>query len=353
MTSLPSLPSQRPGFLLPSRTGRLARSRELTAELIGRLTTRDRWLLRMLLEHQVLTTTQITQLAFGTTRAATARLLDLYQLRAIDRFRPLMPGPGTAPLHFVLDSAGAAMLAAEEGTTTADIGYRRDRALSIALSPALGHTIGANGFFTALAATARHTPGTALERWWSERRCAALWGDLTRPDGYGRWLEPAPGGTVASTDFFLEYDTGTENLDRLLGKLPGYAALAARTGITTPVLFALPSPRREAALRAKLAGPPPHGTTTTTTAATAASIPGVPIATTAPGLAPDADGSPAGPIWLPAASTTGPRLRLTQLAPAAAATTGTPAAEPATGLAWHPPSPAPPSWPGRITAGQP
>jgi hypothetical protein len=350
MTSLPSLPSQRPGFLLPSRAGRLARSRELTAELIGRLTTRDRWLLRMLHEHQVLTTTQITQLAFGTSRAATARLLDLYQLRAIDRFRPLMPGAGTAPLHFVLDSAGAAMLAAEDGTTAAEIGYRRDRALAIALSPALGHTIGANGFFTTLAATARHTPGTALERWWSERRCAALWGDLTRPDGYGRWREPAPGGTVASTDFFLEYDTGTENLDRLLGKLPGYAKLAARTGITTPVLFWLPSARREAALRAKLAGPPPPGTPL---AATAASIPGVPIATTAPGFAPDADDSPAGPIWLPAASTTGPRLRLAQLAPAAVAPAGTPAAEAATGLAWHPPSPAPPSWPGRISAVRP
>ena len=37
--------------------------------LAGRLTARDRWLLRMLHEHRVLTTSQIIQLAFGTTRA--------------------------------------------------------------------------------------------------------------------------------------------------------------------------------------------------------------------------------------------------------------------------------------------
>ncbi len=46
----------------------------------------------MLHEHRVLTTDQITQLAFGTTRAATARLAVLYQYRAVDRFRPLAAG---------------------------------------------------------------------------------------------------------------------------------------------------------------------------------------------------------------------------------------------------------------------
>jgi hypothetical protein len=339
---LTALPSPYPVAPLPHQAGRLARSPELTAALIGRITGRDRWLLRMLLEHQVLTTGQITQLAFGTTRAATARLRTLYHHRAIDRFRPLTAGPGTFPLHFILDSAGAAILAAEDGTSPAEIGYRRDRALSIALSPRLAHTVGANGFFTALAAAARHTPRAALECWWSERRCAAIWGDLARPDGYGRWHEPAPGGATASADFFAEYDTGSENLDRLIAKLAGYAALAARTGIATPVLFALPSPRREAALRARLTGPPPHGIT----AATAAAIPGVPVATATP----TAGDSPAGPLWLPAGST-GPRLRLAQLTPrtAAAPAASLPAAgEPAAGaLPWHPPSPLPPAWPGR------
>src|ERR1700689_5747626 len=100
--------------------GRLARSPGLLAALAARLTARDRWLLRMLYEHRVLTTTHITQLAFGTTRAATARLLTLYQHRAIDRFRPLAPpGTGSLPLHFVLDDAGPTVIAAEDGTTPA------------------------------------------------------------------------------------------------------------------------------------------------------------------------------------------------------------------------------------------
>jgi hypothetical protein len=317
----------------PRTSGRVARGPELAAALAARLTSRDRWLLRMLHEHRVLTTGQITQLAFGTSRAATARLLTLYQLRAIDRFRPLIPA-GSAPLYFVLDEAGAAVLAAEDGITPSELGYRRDRALAIALSPQLAHATGANGVFTTLAAAARRTPGTALDCWWSERRCAALWGDTARPDGYGRWHEPAPGAGVARTDFFLEYDTGTENLTRLLGKLAGYAALAARTHITTPVLFWLPSARREAALRARLAGPPPGGIQ----AARAAAIPGVPVATATPASASGPAG-PAGPAWLLAGST-GPRRPLSQLP---GTTTGQalprqPDDSPG-GLPWYPPSP--------------
>jgi hypothetical protein len=340
-------PSALPGR--PRSAGRLARSPALSAALAARLTARDRWLLRMIHEHRVLTTGQITQLAFGTTRAATARMTTLYQYRAVDRFRPLAAA-GSSPLHFVLDEAGAMLLAAEDGITTADLGYRRDRAMAIALSPRLGHDTGANGILTGLAAAARASGGRqALECWWSERRCAASWGDHARPDGYGRWREQAPGQPPAVTDFFLEYDTGTENLGRLIAKLAGYAALAARTGITTPVLFWLPGPRREAALHARLAGPPPHGTPN---AASAAQIPGVPVATAAPGTSPD---GPAGAAWLPAGSP-GPRLRLAQLAPPGIAPPGSgpddgePGGPPGS-LPWHPPDPAPPAW--NAAAGEP
>jgi Replication-relaxation len=338
----------------PRAAGRLARSPELAAALAARLTARDRWLLRMLHEHRVLTTTHIADLAFGTTRAATARMSVLYQHRAVDRFRPLAPA-GSAPLHFILDEAGAAVLAAEDGITTGELGWRRDRAAAIALSPRLGHTTGATGFFTALAAAARASSGQqTLECWWSERRCAAIWGDLARPDGYGRWREHSDSRPPVVTDFFLEYDTGSEDLPRLIAKLAGYRDLAARTGIATPVLFWLPTPRREAALRARLAGLPPHGTRG---AASAAEIPGVPVATAAPGTSP---GGPAGPAWLRAGAA-GPRLRLARLA---APGTSSPAPDPGPrspsaarpgGLAWYPPDPAPPAWhalPGTPRAGQ-
>ncbi len=283
-------PASRPTLPRPAVTP------ELLAGLAARLTARDRWLLAMLHEHRVLTTTQITQLAFGSQRAATGRLLTLYQLRAVDRFRPLTP-VGSAPWHFVLDDAGAAVLAAERGITVAELGYRRDHALAIAHSARLAHTVGTNGFFTALAATARHTPGAELRVWWSERRCAHTWGDLARPDGYGRWREGD-----REVDFFLEYDTGTETLDRVAAKLPGYADLAHASGITTPVLFWLPTARREAALRHLLhrhLGERPAGEDL------------VPAATAARDTGPATD--PAGPVWLPL-GTPGPRLRLIDLA---------------------------------------
>ena len=273
-------------------SGRLARSPGLLAALAARLTTRDRWLLRMLHEHRVLTTTQITQLAFGTTRAATARLLTLYQLRAVDRFRPLTPA-GSAPLHFVLDEAGACLLAAEDGITPSQLGYRHDRALAIALSAQLTHTAGTNGVFCALAAQGRQAGNAALTCWWSERRCAALWGDLARPDGYGQWTEQAPAGPVTA-DFFLEYDTGSENLHRVAAKLTGYRDLAARTGITTPVLFWLPATRREVGLRALLAGTAGGGPGMRA----ADAVPGVPVATTTPQAAGGA-GPPARSGWPP------------------------------------------------------
>jgi hypothetical protein len=332
-------------------SGRLARSPGLLAALAGRLTARDRWLLRMLHEHRVLTTTQITQLAFGTTRAATARLLILYQLRAVDRFRPLTAS-GSAPLHFVLDEAGAYLLAAEDGITAAQFGYRRDRALAIALSGQLAHTAGTNSVFCALAGQGRQAGDAALTCWWSERRCAALWGDLARPDGYGQWTEHTPTGP-AGTDFFLEYDTGSENLTRVTAKLAGYRDLAARTGITTPVLFWLPSARREAGLRTLLASAAPCGPG----AQPAGAIPGVPVATTTPEAAAGGAG-PAGAIWLPAGQP-GPRLRLTQTggtrpAPLPAAATGQQADDTAphgTGLPWHPPAPAPPPLPAHHAGG--
>jgi hypothetical protein len=334
--SLSALPGR------PRAAGRLARSPQLAAALAARLTSRDRWLLRMLHEHRVLTTDQITQLAFGTTRAATARLAVLYQYRAVDRFRPLAAA-GSSPLHFILDEAGALLLATEDGITQGELGYRRDRSMAVALSPRLAHDTGANGVFTALAAAARASGGQqALECWWGERRCAAAWGEHARPDGYGRWSEQAPGQPAATVDFFLEYDTGSEPLSRVVAKLAGYAALAARTGITTPVLFWLRSPSREAALYARLAGPPPPGIRD---AASAAQIPGVPVATATPGASPQ---GPTGAAWLPAGSP-GPRLPLAQLAPAGSGPAdsnpdGEEPGGPPGGLAWHPPDPAPPAW---------
>jgi len=299
--AVPAAP--RPGPPLRSqRQPRPRLSADVITALAARATSRDRWLLRMLAEHRVLTSIQIAQLAYGAPATARHRLLTLWRLRAIDRAQPFT-ATGSAPMHYVLGDAGAALLAAEQGQTAAEAGYRRDLALVIFASPQLAHAAGTNGVMTALAAAARTRPGAALAAWWPERRCAQQWGELARPDAYGRWHENG-----RDTDFFLEYDTGTEPVSKVAAKLAGYAALADATGITTPVLFWFPSPAREDSVRPALAG----GT--------------VPAATATPAAGP----GPASPVWLPAGRG-GTRQRLPHLAlppPARTITARRPAAGP-------------------------
>jgi hypothetical protein len=258
---------------------------ERLAALTGRLTDRDRALCRLLHQHRVLTTPQLIDLAFPSRNAAEHRLAILHQLGVVDRFRPHHT-PGSAPYHYVLGPLGAALLAAEADQEPAQLGYRRDRTLALAHSQRLAHLLGVNSFFCALARAARQDPGAALEVWWSEQRCAAQWGRLVHPDGYGRWREQQ-----TRVDFFLEYDRGSEPAGRLAAKLPGYLQLAQASEIATPLLWWLPTPAREAAARQALSGS------------------SLPVATATP----HPDHTPAGPLWLPL-HTSGRRHRLAQLA---------------------------------------
>jgi hypothetical protein len=274
------------------------------ATLAGRLTPTDRALCRLLAEHQVLAADHIACLLYGSAHTTRHRLLALQRLRVVDRFRPLVPlGEGSAPYHYVLGEAGAIVLAAELGVEPHQLGYRRDRALAIAHSPTLPRLLAANGFFAALAAAARRQSGAALLEWWPAGRCAQQWGELVRPDGYGRWREAG-----IEIDFFLEilqsdhdehtagtFDTpGTGEADgwveRLARQLAEYATLAAGTHIPTPVLLWFPTAHLEAQARAGLRVLP------------------VPVAT-----AHHDHAGPAGAVWL-ALGATGPRRRLAALA---------------------------------------
>ncbi|WP_433177304.1 replication-relaxation family protein [Actinoallomurus sp. CA-150999] len=229
------------------------RSRNRTTDLLGilatRLTERDRWLLRMLHEHKVFTTAHVADLAFaGNTDTSDHRLLILHRLDILQKIRPLRPGGGSAPCHWLLNTAGAEVIAAERGLSLKELGWRRDRATAVMLSAKLGHLLGVNGFFTRLAA--RSEQGR-LSEWWPEARCAATWKKFVQPDGYGRWNTGD-----RSLDFFLEYDNGTETLARVIAKIDSYMRLTQATGISTPALFYFTSPRREANFRR---GCPPVG----------------------------------------------------------------------------------------------
>jgi hypothetical protein len=218
------------------------------------------------------------------------RLAELYALDIVDRFRPQSWG-SPAPFHWVLGPLGAALVAAETGVDLSDLSWRRTLTHDLAASQRLAHLVGLNGFFTGLLRSARTRPGCYLDAWWSERRCAREWGEVVRPDGYGIWTEPA-----GSLPFLVEYDNGTEPLDRLAAKLPGYARLAAAAGHPNWVLFSFGSARRERDARRVLHHPV------------------VPVATAwhAARTAPDAA------IWLPSRADTPQngigRLGLAQLA---------------------------------------
>jgi hypothetical protein len=243
----------------PTRpTPRAANTAEHQAVLTWRLTPRDKWIARMLWEHRVLTSHQITALAFPSFRSGRMRLRELYLWGVVDRFQPFVT-LGTAPMHYVLAPAGAAVLAAEDGIDVKQLGYRHDRVFGVAHSLRLAHTVGVNEWFTALVNRARHPRSgeqVELVAWWSETRCAKHFGDLVKPDGYGRWRstdQHSGQGNDRQVEWFLEYDFGTEPLSKVAGKLAGYAVLAQATGITTPLLVWLPTSRREAAARRMLA----------------------------------------------------------------------------------------------------
>lgn len=228
---------------------RVRNSAEHHAWLAGHLTARDRWLVRMLFEHKVFTTHQIVDLAFPTRRAANLRLLNLHKWGLLHRFQPHRD-VGSHPMHYVLDTAGATLLAHEDGIDPGALNYNRDREVGRAYSLQLAHAIGCNGLFTALIRRARQPSATGeLTTWWSAARCGRHWGDIITPDGYGRWREAG-----REVEWFVEFDFGTEQLSRLVAKLTRYERLATTTGITTPVLVWLPTSEREATVRRALAG---------------------------------------------------------------------------------------------------
>ncbi|WP_084487740.1 replication-relaxation family protein [Nocardia sienata] len=269
--------------------------------LVARLTERDRWILRMLHEHRVLTTNQLAALAFTNTVIALRRLNRLHRYGVLERFRPLRTR-GSAPMHWVLAPPGASVLAAEVGISVRELGYNHQRTLAIAHSLHLTHTLGVNTWFTTLTAHAPHDERgqqARVQAWWSQTRCQRLWGDLARPDAFGRYTL-----AEATLDFFLEYDLASTTLTRVAAKLHGYSELARTTGIPTPVLLWTPTTMREANARTALRQtwqrlPDPEA---------------VPVATAAAELlTPKPEASPADQVWLPL-DRDSDRLRLHELA---------------------------------------
>jgi hypothetical protein len=213
------------------------------AALASRLTDRDRRIALDCYEHRVLATEQLRRLHFRAARTARERLQELRELRVLASFRPAAhAGKGSAPNHWVLDEAGALVVAAELGRERAELRWRAQAALAIASSSKLAHQLAVNEFFTRLSEEAREAGG-ALERWWGERRSRDALNGIGTPDGYGCLRLPGE----PAIELLLELDRGSEDHGRLKEKSRRYAKALPRSELRDPlVLLLLPSPERTA-----------------------------------------------------------------------------------------------------------
>ncbi len=247
-----------------------SRSASLITSYSHRLTRRDFEILIELYEHRVLTTPQIYELHFDTHTRASKRMLELYRLGLVERFRPHSP-TGSAPWHYTLDEPGARLVAARQEIDYERFTFKKARIFDVVGSPRLRHRVECNGFFARLSLACRRR-GWRLE-WTGERRATASWDSVITPDGIGRVV-----AADREISFFLEYDRGTENHDQLENKTCRYRLVGRTARSEDALLFVFPSAARERYARSALVGA------------------SVPVSTA---VRADTLRHPLGPMWLP------------------------------------------------------
>jgi hypothetical protein len=215
-------------------------------ELARHLTERDREVALYLCRHRVLTTEQLQLLFFSSRRRAQDRLLFLYRNRVLDRFYPPAPfGYGKPDAHWLLDEAGAILVAAMHDLERRQLGWqRRDDWGS---HPQLAHQLETNRFVTDLVAATLTDASLGISEWWPPAEAADHLGQQRKgrvlPDA-GFYLE-TPSGPV---ECYLEWDRATETQERLAEKLLGYrlaeAHLYSEGREPRGILFVVPGSRR-------------------------------------------------------------------------------------------------------------
>ncbi len=228
----------------------LSRARRIGAdrvfELARHLTERDREVALCLYDQQVLTTDQLILLFFSSKRRAQNRLLFLYRQRVLDRFYPPSRfGTGKPPAHWLLDEAGAHLVAASLGVDRRQLDWQRRDDWSS--HPQLAHRLEVNRFITGLIAGTLRDPSLGVVAWFGPRQAAARLGErmrgTVRPDA-----ELILATTRCAVDLLLEWDRGTETLDRLDEKLRRYRMAEHKLHYDDDeprsVLFVVPGRRR-------------------------------------------------------------------------------------------------------------
>ncbi len=231
----------------------MRRSRDPVLALQARLTERDKTLLGWLYDHQLLTTPQIAHALFPSLDFAQKRLLKLLHAELIDRFRPLRYGGGSYPWHYLLTHLGMEHVTSARGEERPRREAATARRRRLINSRLIGHLLGVNQFFLDLAGHAR-LRGGELQTWLSAQQCTQpdAFGVIAipriRPDGHGVWSEAG-----VRVPFYLEWDSGTELLTVLVGKLDSYRRHVHDQLPRWPVLLSLHSATRERNLHDRLA----------------------------------------------------------------------------------------------------
>jgi Replication-relaxation len=160
-------------------------------------------------------------LFFSSRRRAQDRLVFLYRHRVVDRFYPPAPfGLGKPQAHWLLDEAGAILVAARLGVERKKLGWQRRDGWGS--HPQLAHRLETNRFVTDLIAATLPDPTMGV-MWWAGPAGAARRFDVhpylpsPRPDA-GFELVCAAG----SIECYLEWDRATETKQRLRDKLRAY-----------------------------------------------------------------------------------------------------------------------------------
>jgi|HubBroStandDraft_2_1064218.scaffolds.fasta_scaffold03957_5 hypothetical protein len=160
-------------------------------------------------------------------------------------------GQGTAPYHWILDEAGALIVADHLNTERTKLGWQHSIAASIAHSQKLHHHVEVNEFFTRLAVEANVADGV-LSEWYGERTCHHIFSGSLVADGYG--VLDVPGR--APLHFLVELDRGTETTGRLSEKAKAYTRILPASSLNNLdplVLLLVPSPTRAESAASALA----------------------------------------------------------------------------------------------------
>jgi hypothetical protein len=199
-------------------------TQEDTSRLLRSLTQRDLSILQALHDYRYLNTLQIQQLFFHGIRSAQMRLHFLSTQGLLYRWRMIdPPGLTRRPSLLLLTPRGGRLLAEFRGHSPWSYIRRakdaRDHCWHVT------HDLEANGFFVDLALTSRLQVDQGLLLWIGEessRSSRRVWAKERRrpiatPDGEGYYLTH---GRIVSFD--LEWDRGTESVNRLRTKLRTY-----------------------------------------------------------------------------------------------------------------------------------